>query len=70
VELSIAEAQYIAVHEVVWLRKLLTYLFDHDMDLTTIHFDNQSCVNLSENHVFQNRLKHIEMKYHYIRDMV
>jgi hypothetical protein len=44
VELSIAEAEYIAlsvaVREAVWLHKILTDLFDHDMDPTTIHCDN------------------------------
>jgi hypothetical protein len=40
VALSTVEAEYIAlsvaVHETVWLRKLLTDLFDHEMDPTTI----------------------------------
>jgi hypothetical protein len=67
VALSIAEAEYIAlsvaVCKVVWLCKLLTDLFDHEMDPTTIHCDNQSCVNLSENPVFHDRSKHIEIKY-------
>jgi hypothetical protein len=27
-------------------------------------------VKLSENHVFHDKSKHIEIKYHYIRDMV
>jgi hypothetical protein len=40
------------------------------MDPTTIHYDNQRCVNLFENPVFHDRSKHIEIKYHYIRDMV
>jgi hypothetical protein len=74
VALSTAEAEYIAlsvaVHEAVWLRKLLTDLFDHEMDPTTVHCDSQSCVKLSENPVFHDRLKHIEIKYHYIRDMM
>jgi hypothetical protein len=74
VALSITEAEYIAlcvaVHEEVWLRKLLAYLFGHEMDSTIIHCDNQSCVKLSENHVFHDKSKHIEIKYHYIRDMV
>jgi hypothetical protein len=35
-----------------------------------IHCDNQSCVKLSENPVFHDRSKHIEIKYHFIRDMV
>jgi hypothetical protein len=74
VDLSTAEADYIALcvafHEVVWLRKLFTDLFGHEMDSTIIHCDNQSYVKLSENCVFQDKSKHIEIKYHYIRDMV
>jgi hypothetical protein len=74
VALSTTEAEYIvlsvAVHEVVSLRKLLTDLFDHEMDSTIIHSDNKSCVKLSENPVFHDKSKHIEIKYHYIRDMV
>ena len=53
-----------------WLRKLLSNLFDLQMDATCIYCDNQSCVKLSENPVFHNKLKHIEIKYQYIRDMV
>ena len=72
--LSIAESEYIAlsvaVHEAMWLCKLLTNLFDHEMDPTNIHCDNHSCVKLSENPVFHDRSKHIEIKCHYIRDMV
>jgi hypothetical protein len=72
--LSTAEAEYIApsvaVHEAVWLRKLLIDLFDYEMDPTTIHCDKQSCLKISENPVFHDRSKHIEIKYHYIRDMV
>lgn len=35
-----------------------------------IHCDNQSCVKLSENPIFHDRSKHIEIRYHFIRDMV
>jgi hypothetical protein len=35
-----------------------------------IHCDNQSCVKLSENLFFHDKSKHIEIKYHDIRDMV
>jgi hypothetical protein len=71
--LTTAEAEYIAssvaIREAVWLRKLLTDLLDHEMDPIII-CDNQSCVKLSENHLFHDRSKHIEIKYHYIRDML
>ena len=53
---------------VVWLRKLLSDLFLH-LDATCIYCDNQSYVKLSENLVYHDKSKHIEIKYHYIRDM-
>ena len=74
VELSTAEAEYVvacsASCEAVWLRKLLSDIFDLQLDATCIHCDNQSCVKLSENLVFHDKLKHIEIKYHYIMDIV
>jgi hypothetical protein len=74
VALSTAKLEYIKlsveVHEAVWLHNILTYLFDHEMDPTIIHCDNQSCVKISKNPLFHDRSKHIEIKYHYIRYMV
>jgi hypothetical protein len=32
--------------------------------------DNQSCIKMTENPVFHDRSKHIELHYHYICDMV
>jgi hypothetical protein len=37
---------------------------------TMILCDNQSCIKMTENHVFHDRSKHIEIHYHYICDMV
>ena len=69
-----SEAEYVATCsascEAVWLRKLLYELFDLQLDSTCIYYDNHSCVNFLENPVFHDKLKHIEIKYHYIRDMV
>ena len=71
---STAKAEYIATsdasREVVWLRKLLSGLFQEKLETTVIHCDNQSCLKLTENPVFHDKSKHIEMKYHFIRDMV
>ena len=71
---TIAEADYIAASdaykEAVWLRKLLSDLFEGKLNSTIIHCDNQSCIKLSENPVFHDRSKHIEMRYHFIRDLV
>ena len=52
------------------LRKLLPYLFNTELEPTIIHCDNQSYINLSENPVFHDRSKQIEMRYHYVWDMV
>ena len=72
--LSIAEAEYIVVSDAckksIWLRRLLAGLFDDVLETTVIQCDNQSCVKLSENPVFHDRSKHIEMRHHYLRDMV
>jgi hypothetical protein len=59
-----------SVCEVVWLRKILVDLSEHVLDSTIINYGNQSCVNISNNSVFHDKSNHIEIKYHYIRDMV
>ena len=35
-----------------------------------IHCDTQSCVHMSVNLVFYDNLKHIEIQYYFIHDMV
>jgi hypothetical protein len=54
--------------EEIWLRKLISDLFDQIRELTIIYCDNQSCIRLSEHPVFHERSKHIEIKYYFIRD--
>eukprot|EP00253_Pinus_taeda_P010077 PITA_10077 len=74
VALSTAEAEYIAASmascEAIWLRKLFSELFGFTLDTTVILCDNQSKIRLSENPIFHDRSKHIDIRYHYIRDMV
>jgi hypothetical protein len=65
IALSTAEAEYIvacsANCEAIWLRKLLTGLFDLEMEATMILCDNQSCIKMTENLVFHDKSKHIEI---------
>ena len=65
ISLSIEEEEYIvacsASCESIWLRKLLTSLFDLEMEATTILCDNQRCIKMTENLVFHDRSKHIEI---------
>jgi hypothetical protein len=74
ISLSMAEEEYIAACfpscEAIWICNLLKGLFDLDMEATMILCDNQSCIKMTENPMFQDNSKHIEIQYHYIRDMV
>ena len=38
--------------------------------MTNIHCDNQSCIKMKENPMFHDKSKHIEIRYHFIRDMI
>ena len=74
VALSSSEAEYMAVsqasYEVIWLHKMLVGLFGQRLRPIVIYCDNQSCIKLTENPVFHDRSKHIEIRYHFIRDCV
>ena len=56
--------------DTLWICKLMVDLFGLEPRHTIIHCDNQSCIRLSTNPVFHDRSKHIEIKYHFIRDYV
>ena len=48
----------------------MTDLNERQEDGTTIYCDNISSIALSKNPVFHGRSKHIEIKYHFIRELV
>eukprot|EP00253_Pinus_taeda_P005295 PITA_05295 len=72
VALSSTEAEYMAASQVtceaIWMWKMLVGLFDQRMDPTVIYCDNQSSIKLSENPVFHDRSKHINIWCHHLRD--
>jgi hypothetical protein len=74
VALNIAEVEYIAACDsctkAMWLHKLVFGLFDQVLDSTVIYCNNQSYVKLSENPMFHDRSKHIEIEYHFLHDRV
>eukprot|EP00253_Pinus_taeda_P029209 PITA_29209 len=74
VALSLAEAEYMdasqASSEAIWMQKILVGLFDQRMDPIVIYCDNQRCIKLSENPVFHDRSKHVDIRYHHLRDRV
>ena len=52
------------------MRKILKDLMQAQDGPTTIYCDNNSTIALSKNHVFHKRKKHIDTKYHFIRELV
>ena len=56
VALSSTKVEYMtastAACEGMWLRKLLSGLFECELEATVVHCDNQSGIRLSENPVF------------------
>ena len=74
VALSSTEAEYTSATETacegVWLRKLLNDLGREQEGPTTIYCDNMSAIALTKNPVFHARSKHIELRHHFIRDLV
>ena len=66
---SSAEAEYMASNTTM-LRKLCVSLFRKRMEATSVYCDNQSCIKLSENPIFHDRSKHIDIRCHFIRDCV
>ena len=73
VALSTTEAEYIAAteaaKEAIWLKGLLTELQVLRQDVI-LYSDSQSAIHLCKNPVFHERSKHIQVKYHFIRDMI
>ena len=74
VTLSSAEAEYVATAttacQVVWMRRILNELLHEQNGATQIVRDNKSAIALSKNHVFHKQSKHIDMGYHFIRELV
>jgi len=74
VALSTCEAEYIAASgaacQGVWLARLLRSLLGLEVGVPVLKIDNKSAIDLCKNPVHHDRSKHIETKFHYIRDCV
>lgn len=54
----------------MWLRNLLAELDYKQKEATVIYEDNQACMKISEELREHKRMKHIDMKYNYIREVI
>ena len=74
VALSPCEAEYIAgttaACQGIWLARLLAELRGEEAGAINLKIDNQSTIALSRNPVFHDRSKHIDVRYHFIRECV
>lgn len=74
VALSTTEAEYLAlteaIKEAMWMAQLFKQL---NIPLTLpipVYEDNNSCILLAEHPVFHQRTKHIDIRYHFIREHI
>lgn len=69
---STTDSEYISAaessREAVWLRQLLTEINFPPLGPTPIMCDNEAAIILSADPAFHSRSKHIDIRYHYIRE--
>ena len=78
VSTSTTESEYVALSEACkqgcWIRALLgelnRYQYLPKSRSTPTFSDNQSCIALARDPVAHSRTKHIDVRYHYIRELV
>ncbi|GLT82258.1 hypothetical protein SLE2022_006580 [Rubroshorea leprosula] len=73
VALSTTEAEYISIShackEAIWLERLLAE-FKMKQDTFSMHCDSQSALLLAKNPTFHSCTKHIDVRYHFVRQLV
>lgn len=73
VTLSTTEAEFVAAAscscQAIWLRRMQEFLGNQQQDSITIYCDNVSAIWLSKNPVMHGRSKHIDVRYHFLRDL-
>ena len=71
---SSSEAEHVAAFDtartVVYYRQFLEELGLRQTSASVIHEDNTSCIAQSKNPVNSRRVRHMLLKYHYLRDIV
>ena len=72
VALSTTEAEYVALstatQEAIWLRRLFTDVGEPLEEPIVINEDNQGAIAMAKNPVGHARTKHIDIRYHFVRE--
>ncbi|KAK0588363.1 hypothetical protein LWI29_000056 [Acer saccharum] len=73
ISLSTAEAEYIAAGsgctQLMWMKQMLVD-YGFNQGTLTLFCDNMSAINISKNPVQHSRTKHIDIRHHFIRELV
>ncbi|KAM1105537.1 hypothetical protein ACFX13_002546 [Malus domestica] len=73
VALSTMEAEYMAiaeaVNEAIWIHGLIKNLGIYQKQVE-LHCDSQSVIHLSKYQVYHSRTKHIDVRFHFIREIL
>lgn len=56
--------------EAVWLRGLLFELGEDISKPTVIYEDNQGCIATTSSGKASHKLKHVDIRYHFVRDII
>ena len=74
VSLSSCEAEYTAltyaIQEGRFISQIFADLSDSEREIFSLYVDNQAAINLGNNPIYHQRSKHIDVKYHYIRNEI
>ncbi|XP_057954001.1 uncharacterized mitochondrial protein AtMg00810-like, partial [Malania oleifera] len=74
VTLSSCEVEYVAASSAIchdiWIRNVLKYLGFLEDNPTKVYIDNRSAIAFAKNPVYHERSKHIDTRYHFIREHV
>jgi 3-oxoacyl-ACP reductase-like protein len=64
------QAMYAGMQEIMWLRGVLGEIRFTQCEPTPSFLDSQSAEELPKNPVYHKRSKHVEIKYHFVREHV
>ncbi|CAL8176432.1 unnamed protein product [Prunus armeniaca] len=74
VTLSTTEAEFITAAscacQVVWLRRIFEMLGEKQDRPTIVHCDSSSAIKLAKNPVMHERSKHIDVRFHFLHDLI
>lgn len=71
--LSLAEGEYVAItkcsQDLLWVSNLLQEITASNFKLI-LHTDNQSAMAIAENPIYHHGSRHMNFRYHFIRDLI